>query len=256
MRNAEILLGYCTISLVKRKGDDILIALEGNYKEEYIFELQQAYDGYMFYLGQVKNCDKEAAKILEEYNNRTDRDYHDSYPIKPIRHNKPEIKNLHDLLLGIHGANPTVLLGLTDYSLLKLTAELGNDIGQWPTIKQFISWLGLAPGKHQSGKMNKRSKKKPVTRAGQIFKQAAQSLLISKQPGLGAFARRLKARKGSGIAIKATARKIAELYYSMFDQGMDYVEQGVKKYEEKLKQQQLNFLIKKANELNLQLTEN
>lgn len=254
-RNAEVLLSYCTTSLIKRKGANILLALEGNYKEEYLFELQQAYDGYMFYLDQVSKCDQEAGKILKEYNSRSDKDYKDNHPIKPIRHNKPEIKHLHELLLGIHGANPTTLPGLTDYSLMKLTAELGNDITQWPTVKNFVSWLGLAPGKHQSGKMNKRSRKKAVTRAGQIFKQAAQSILLSKQPGLGAFARRIKARRGAGIAIKATARKIAELYYNMFSKGMDYVEQGVKKYEERLQEQQLIFLQKKARELNFQLVE-
>lgn len=255
-RNPEKLLSYCTSSLIKNKGKDILLALEGNYKEEYLFELQQACDGYMFYINQVSRCDIETGKVLQDYNNSSDKDYKDGHPVKPIRHNKPKINQLHELLLGIHGANPTTLPGLTDYSLMRLTAELGNNIKQWPSIKNFISWLGLAPGKHQSGKMNKRSKKKPATRAGQIFKQAAQSILLSKQPGLGAFARRLKAKKGSGIAIKATARKIAELYYRMFDKGMDYVEQGIKKYEERLKQQQLIFLQKKANELNFQLIEN
>lgn len=255
-RNAGTLLSYCTTSLIKTKGPDILLALEGNYKEEYLFELGQARDGYLFYLEQVSKCDAEAAKILKEYNSKTDKGYTDSHPVKPIRHNKPDIKHLHQLLPGIHGANPTTLPGLTDYSLMRLTAELGNDIAQWPTVKNFVSWLGLSPGKHQSGKMNKRSKKKAVTRAGQIFKQAAQSILISKRPGLGAFARRIKARRGPGIAIKATARKIAELYYKMFSQGMDYVEQGIKKYEERLKQQQIKFLIKKANEFNLQISEN
>ena len=254
-RNAEVLLSYCTTSLIKRKGSDILLALEGNYKEEYLFELQQAYQGYLFYLDQVDKCDQQAEKILKEYNSRSDKNYKDNHPIKPIRHNKPEIKHLHELLLGIHGANPTTLPGLTDYSLMKLTAELGNDITQWPTVKNFVSWLGLAPGKHQSGKMNKRSRKKAVTRAGQIFKQAAQSILLSKQPGLGSFARRIKTRRGSGIAIKATARKIAVLYYNMFSKGMDYVEQGVKMYEEKLQEQQLIFLQKKARELNFQLVE-
>ncbi len=252
-RDARVLLGLCTPSLIKRKGEDILLALEGNYKEEYIFELGQAHQGYMFYLGQVAACDGEISAILREYNGRQDRGYKDGHPVKPIRHNRPNIKGLHDMLLGIHGANPTVLPGLTDYSLLKLTAELGNDIGQWPTLKQFVSWLGLAPGKHQSGKMNKRARKKPATRAGQIFKQAAQSLLVSKQSGLGAFARRLKARKGPGIAIKATARKIAAMYYRIFDKGIEYVEQGVAKYEAKLKQQQLKFLMKKATEFNMQL---
>jgi transposase len=57
--------------------------------------------------------------------------------------------------------------------------------------------------------------------------------LISKQPGLGAFARRIKAKRGAAIAIKATARKLAELYYDIFTKGMVYVEQGVIKYERK-----------------------
>ncbi len=255
-RNPEKLLSCCTTDLIKRKGNDILLALEGNYKEEYLFELAQAYEGYMFYLEQVKKCDEEAAKILEEYNKKSNTNYKDNHPVKPIRHNKPDIKHLHELLLGIHGANPTTLPGITDYSFMRLTAELGNNIKQWPNVKCFVSWLGLAPGKHQSGKMNKRSKKKSITRAGQIFKQAAQTLLQSKHPGLGAFGRRIKARRGAGIAIKATARKLAELYYKMFAEGMSYVEQGVKLYEEKLKQQQLKYLIKKANELNLQLIQN
>lgn len=253
-RDPEKLLGYCTSDLRKRKGADILLALEGNYKEEYLFELRQAHEGYMFYLDQVRRCDQEAGKILEEYNSKANRDYNDHEPIKHIRHNKPDIKHLHELLLGIHGANPTVLPGLTDYSLMRLTAELGNNIHQWPTEKNFVSWLGLAPGKNQSGKMDKRSKKKAVTRAGQIFKQAAQSILVSKQPGLGAFARRLKARKGAAIAIKATARKLAKLYYTLFSKGLQYVEQGVKMYEEKLKQQEIKFIMRKAHELNLQLS--
>lgn len=252
-RDAAKLLSYCSSSLRKRKGADILLALEGNYKAEYLFELQQAYDGYMFYLDQVLKCDAESEKILQEFSSKADNNYKDDNPIKPIRHNKPNIKDLHELLLGIQGANPTVLPGLTDYSFLRLTAELGNNITQWPSVKNFISWLGLAPGKNQSGKINKRSKKKAVTRAGQIFKIAAQSILLSKQPGLGAFARRLKARRGSAVAIKATARKLAELYYKLFSQGMQYVEQGVKMYEEKIKQQQIKFVIRKAAELNLQI---
>lgn len=254
-RHPEKLLQLCTTKLINTKGKDILLALEGNYKEEYLFELQQAYNGYHFYLEQVRECDIKTEKILSEYNKQTGKDYDDNHPVKPIRHNKPQIKDLHKLLLGIHGANPTTLPGMTDYSFLRLTAELGNDITQWPTAKQFVSWLGLAPGKNQSGKMNKRSKKKSSTRAGQIFKQMAQSLMQSKHPGLGAFCRRLKARRGPAVAIKATARKLAELYYRMLTEGMEFVEQGIKMYEDKLKQQQINYITKKAKELNLQLVE-
>jgi hypothetical protein len=136
---------------------------------------------------------------------------------------------------------------------MRLTAELGNNINQWPNVKSFVSWLGLAPGKNQSGKMNKRSKKRAITRGGQIFKQAAQSMLASSKLGLGVFAKKLKARRGAGIAIKATARKIAELYYNLTKHGLNYVETGIEFYEQKQKEQQLKYLTKKANELNLQL---
>ena len=77
-----------------------------------IFELQQAYEGYVFYLNQVKKCDIETEKILIEFKKKSGHNYKDDNKIKPIRHNKPDIANLHDLLLGIHGANPTVLPGL------------------------------------------------------------------------------------------------------------------------------------------------
>ena len=77
--------------------------------------------------------------------------------------------------------------------------------------------------------------------------------MVSKQLGLGAFARKLKARRGAAIAIKATARKIAELYYNVFSKGIQYVEKGVIMYEQKQKEQQIKFLTKKALELNMQL---
>jgi transposase len=80
-------------------------------------------------------------------------------------------------------------------------------------------------------------------------------LLLSKQPGLGAFARKLKARRGAAIAIKATARKLAELYYKTFSNGMQYVEKGVEVYLQKQKEQQIRFLTKKATELKMQLVE-
>ena len=44
------------------------------------------------------------------------------------------------------------------------------------------------------------------------------------------------------IAIKATARKLAVMFYNLMTKGFDYVEQGVKKYEEQYKIQITKFL--------------
>jgi len=256
-RDAEKLLSLCHKSLRKTKSGRIKEALNGNYRQEYLFELQMAYDGYMFYQKQIANCDRKIESLLEKATEGKsyDRDKIKPHPIKPIRHNSPVVAGLHENLLKLNQVNATSLPGITDYSFLRLTAELGTDLGKWPSEKHFTSWLGLAPGKNQSGKMNKRSKRKSVTRAGQIFKQAAQTILISKKIALGDFARRIRSKRGPGVSIMATARKLAELYYKMFTKGMDYVEQGLQLYLDQQKEKQLKYLKKKAFEMNMQLVE-
>lgn len=130
---------------------------------------------------------------------------------------------------------------------------MGADLSKWPSEKHFTSWLGLSPGQNNSGKRNKsKSKGKPAV--GQIFKEMAHGLLNSKYIGLGAFAKRLRSRKGPSIAIKATARKLAVQYWRLMVKGADYVEKGIENYELILKQQRLKLLQRLAVELNVSLT--
>ena len=116
-----------------------------------------------------------------------------------------------------------------------------------------MSWLGLSPKSKQSGKMKKRVKS-ASNQAGLIFRQSAQSLSTSKHSAIGIFIRKLKGRKGSKVAIKAGARKIAEAFYDALTKGMDYVEQGAIKYAEQQKQRELYALNKLTKKYNLKLT--
>ncbi len=88
---------------------------------------------------------------------------------------------------------------------------------------------------------------------GQIFKQMAHGLLNSKYIGWGAFARRLRGRKGPAIAIKATARKLAAQYWRLIVKGTDFVEKSMQAYENILNQQKKKRLEKLAFELNMSL---
>ena len=36
---------------------------------------------------------------------------------------------------------------------MQIVSEVGTDLRQWPSKKHFTSWLKLAPGKNQSGKL-------------------------------------------------------------------------------------------------------
>ena len=56
-------------------------------------------------------------------------------------------------------------------------------------------------------------------------------------------------RSGAAVANKATARKIAVYYYHLMTKGFDFVDEGLKKYEERCNTQRIKSLEKKAKEL-------
>jgi transposase len=251
-RDKNILLSLCHHSIREKKGDKVLLALEGYYTDQGLFALQQAYEGYQFYQKQIASCDRKLQETLEKLDRGKELpEGAQGDKRKVIRHHPPEVEDLGKHLLKIFGGkDATELSGITDYSWLQLYSEVGEDLSRWPTEKHFTSWLGLAPGQNHSGK-RKRNKKKGNPEVGQIFKKIAQSLLNSKYIGWGAFARRLRGRKGPAIAIKATGRKIAAQYWRLMVKGAEFVENGVKAYEEQLKNYKRKQLDKLALELNV-----
>jgi transposase len=258
-RNAEKLLALCHVSIREKKAEAVRKSLNGYYTQSGLFALKQAYAGYQFYQQQIKACDQQLQETMEKINDfhqneNTKKTIISTKGRKPIRHNKPDVDYLGGHLLKIFsGTDATQLPGVTDYTWLQLYSEIGKDLTNWPTEKHFTSWLGLAPGQHQSGKKNKAGSKKYRPKAGQIFRQIAQSLIESKKIAIGAFGRRLKAKRGPGIAVKATARKLATLYWRLIIHGKDYTERGIKVYEEQMKMNKERWLAKNAKDLGYQL---
>ncbi|WP_419700832.1 IS110 family transposase [Mucilaginibacter sp. NFX135] len=251
-RDRHKLVSLCHKSVREKKGEELLKALEGHYTPQGLFALDQAYKAYLFYQGQILECDKQIQRTLEKINKDKNLPADTSAGSrKPIRHNKPKVDGLGNHLLKIFdGRDATKLPGITDYNWLQLYSELGSDLNKWPSEKHFTSWLGLSPGQNNSGKRNK-SKGKPSV--GQIFKEMAHGLLNSKYIGLGAFAKRLRSKKGPAIAIKATARKLAVQYWRLMVKGSEYIEKGVENYKAILKQQRHRLLQRLSLELNVGL---
>jgi transposase len=252
-RNPEKLVSLCDPQILKRKRQIVLEALNGFYKQEHLFELKMAYKGYNFYEQQIVHCDKQINEWLKK--NLTAKPKQElKNPTKKIRHHAPAVSNLHSKMVQLFdGKDVTSLPGITHYTWLQLTAETGMDLSAWPTNKQFVSWMGLSPGKHDTGKTKKSKKHKSCTRAAQILKEAAVSLLNSKNHALGSFGRKIRSRRGPNVAIKAMARKIAIMYYDILTKGIKYVEQGIQAYEKRYQETQRNLLEKRAKLLNLQL---
>jgi transposase len=252
-RDPVSLTELCEGSILKKKREQVIKSLEGHYSEEHMFALGHAFQTYEYYNGLILECDAQIEKQLTVMT-KGKADIETTNPRKPIRYHRPEIEDLHKPLLKLSdGKDPIGIAGITDYSFLQIVSEVGTDMAPWPTEKHFTSWLKVAPMKASSGKTSKRVRMKRHNNAGLIFRNLAQGILNSKHLALGSFGRRIRARRGSPIAIKAIARKIACYYYRVMIHGDEFVEKGIQVYEEHLREKQRKYLEKMALALNLQL---
>jgi len=252
-RDPNLLVDYCHQSILKTKRELVIKALEGEYREEHLFALKQAYNTWNYYQALIFECDREIEKVLKEMS-KDKPDIPQITKRKAIRYNKPNIDNLSQSLLKLtDGKDPIGIAGITDYSFLQIVSEVGVDMTAWKTEKHFVSWLKLAPLKSSSGNVSRRISVRRSNKASQLFRNIAQGLLTSKQLALGSFGRRIRAKRGGGVAIKAIARKIACYYYRVMTKGEAFVEQGILKYETQLNEQKKRYLEKMATKFNLQL---
>jgi transposase len=251
-RNPVALLALCDVQVQKNKADRLRAALEGTWKAEHLFALRQAYELWQFYQQKIAECDEAIEKVLKEMTGPEDPSQPAPPAIKRGGVNAPQIAGLHSLLWRLCGNKDlTVLPGVADYVLLQLLAEVGTDLGKnWKSEKHFTAWMGLAPGSRQSGK-RKGSQKRGRNRAGRLFCIVARSVGRSVDKALGGFYRRLKGRRGGLVANLALARKLAELFWRLMVHGITYVEQGLKKYEEKVAQTEKRLLQKLARKYNM-----
>jgi transposase len=102
-----------------------------------------------------------------------------------------------------------------------------GDPYRFMTSKKLVAYLGLDPKVKQSGDEPARSgriSKRGSPSARWALVEAAWTAVL--QPGpLHAFYTRIKARRGHGKAIVATARKLAILFWCMLTRAQDYAHQ-------------------------------
>jgi len=252
-RQSDLLLNLCDERIRKNKGELVLKALEGNYNDTYLFMLQQNMELWEIHQYRVENIDVRIAQLLDELS--VDKEEIPVGKAKQIRHHAPRISGLHDTMARLYGADLSSISGINDYTALRLIGETGTDMGRFENAKSFVSWMGLSPKVHRSGKLNKRVRGTPCNHAGQIFKECAQGLINSRHIAIGSFMRKLRGRRDSAIAIKAGARKLAIAYYNVLTKGTAYVEQGIKQYDEQIKHREIISLKKLAKKHNMQIIE-
>ena len=240
----------------KSSASTIASSLEGTWREEHLFALKQALERYDFFAAQVAACEAQILAALKTLSPPEAPDDGDrGCAAKPPGKSQKPKHTLHTSLQRMMGVDLTAIPTIGPETALVIASEIGPTVSAFPTMQQFCSWLGLAPGTRISGDRRLRSKgRPPVNRVGQALRMAAMSARRS-QSYIGAKHRSRLARMDTQVAIKATAHELARMVYLILSRGQPFVERGIECFEEERRIRQVKHLHRKARELGFSLTE-
>jgi len=250
-RNPEVLAKYRDRRCTKSEAE-IAKSLEGHYKEEHLFALRQAVELFDFYTQQIQACDAQLEAMYARF------DLPDQPGTLPPAKKRKRSKNHPDFdlaqsLYRMTGVDLTQIDGLEALSVQTILTEIGTDMGRWPTVKHFTSWLRLCPNnKVTGGQVKQRGRQKTKNRANLAFRRAAQSLARS-QSALGAFYRRIRAKHGGPKAVIATAHKLARIVYFMLKRREPYQDTGADYYDQQYQARVIRHLTHRVAKLGFRL---
>jgi transposase len=252
-RNPKVLAQFRDDRCAKSEAE-IAKSLEGYYKPEQVFILQQAIELYDFYDRQVQRCDAELEALYGQFSTPED----PGTPPPTPRTQKRRKNQAHfDLAPALYrmsgGVDLTQIDGVDELTIQKVLSEIGTDMNQWPTEKHFASWLRLCPNnKITGGKVIQRGVQPTTNRASTALRVAAASLHHSDS-ALGAYYRRIRARSGAPAAVTATAHKLARIIYAMLKERKPYHDVGAHYYEQQHRERVLRNLNRQASRLGFRL---
>ena len=254
-RDPQELAALCDWRIKATKAE-VVTSLQGNWRDELIFIVEENLAMYGMYQQKIRRCDERIEQHLKCMSAKVS-DNREPMPAPRKRkrpHGNAPAFDLRSELYRVTGTDLTQIDGIDVVTAQTVLAETGPDMSAWRTEKHFVSWLGLCPDHRISGgRVLKRGTRKVVCRAATAFRMAASTLRRS-QSALGAKYRRLQNRLGPAKAITAMAHHLARLFYRMVKYGSLYVDHGMAAYEARFKQQQLKWLSRKAAELQFRLT--
>ena len=247
---------------VKASGDMIAASLEGTWREEHLFALEQAMQRYDFLEQQIEDCEAQIAAQIDRLtppgDSAADSPSGEGWKTLSGTGGKKSADGDRALTMALHemmGVDLTAIPTIGTGTVLTIASEIGPDFSAFPSAQHFCSWLGVAPGTRISGgKPLPGPAFKVVNRVGQALRMAAMGARRS-QTFIGAKHRARLARKDKAVAITATARELACLIYLMVTRGEEYVEKGMDAYEKRRIDRTFANLNRKARTLGYRLVQ-
>ena len=153
---------------IKADADTIAASLQGTWREEHLFALEQAMQRYDFLTQQIDDCE---ARVMAEIERLTPPDdlpdggAPDPAPGTTSETASSRSANAASNYTGKEGIQALALRGMMGVDLtaiptigpgtaLVIASEIGPDFSAFPSAQHFCSWLALAPGTRISGGKN------------------------------------------------------------------------------------------------------
>jgi transposase len=256
-RDAVKLAALCD-RRVKASAETVLKALEGDYREEHLFTLQQSLQLYRYLQGQIAQCQKRIQAELAGWDGKVDMKEKPvpeaSKPIKAEGLKPAEAESVRAECYRVLGVDLTQVDGINAHLIQVLTAEVGTDLGRFRSASAFASWMGLSPKPEVSGGkiLRARTAKNP-NRVAMAFRMAANSLLKNQSP-LGDCFRRLRTKLGAPKAITAMAHKLARIVYHLIKNREAFDDQIFVQQQEQQRRRREARIRREAASLGYQLT--
>src|SRR5260370_22653179 len=163
-------------------------SLEGNWRADVLFELQQAVDSYHFAHWQMQECDEKLRLYLASLPTRMldipaqskgapETKAQKRKKAKKPRDNEPRM-DMKGELKRICGVDLTSIDGINVMTAFTLISEVGTDMSRFQDEGHFTAWMGFAPSNDISTrKIVRRGKKKVKNRVAVVLRTAATTLL-------------------------------------------------------------------------------
>jgi transposase len=244
----------------RKTEEEIAEQLSGHWREDHLFSLQQALKMYDAIQGRIAEYDREILRKLtvmqpEKYREQPPPKVRNPQKAKTIKNRGEE--PMREALFRISGVDLTSIDAIGVETVQVVLSEYGPDLSRFPTEKEFVSHVTLAPRKPMSGGKPVRKKKRSMasTRVATALRMASLSMRNSPT-ALGAYYRSIARRISGDVAVFATARKLAIWIYRLLRWGHPYVDEGAEAYERRYQHIRINALKAKAKQLGYELVQN
>ena len=195
-RDSFKLSQLCNYRLKKSK-EEIAKSLEGNWRTDLLFELQESLILHDTYLKRIEACDQQLAQNISTLIATTpELSENVSVRKKPTTKHSPQL-DMENIAHRYFGVNLFEIGGVSHNTVLCLLTNMGHDIFKFPSAKHFCSWLRLSPNnKLSGGKIISSRTPQGKNRISLALRQAANSIGNQKKHPLATFFRKVAFRKG------------------------------------------------------------